>query len=169
MMEPITIGRFQQRTSPNPFALLSTRDTNGKNNLMAISWWTYVSSHPATIAVCLSQHGYSGSVITSTGEFCLCLPDESICEAAFRCGTCSGRDHDKPSEFGIALEPAEHIKAMRVTHSAMVLECRLQKAVDIGDHTAYFAEVLGCYESPQVQPLYAFDGYRRLALATEQR
>lgn len=167
MMQPITIGRFQQRTSPNPFALLSTHDMDGRDNLMAVSWWTYISNHPATILVCLSQRSHSGSVIAATGEFCLCFPDESLRTAALRCGSCSGRDHNKPEEFGIELVPAENVRAMRVARSALVLECRLQQAVPIGDHTAYFAEVLGSYEMPQTQPLFAFDGYRRLARAIE--
>ena len=119
------------------------------------------------IGVCLSKRGFSGSLIAEQGEFCLCVPDASLREAALRCGTCSGRVHDKAAEFGIVLEPAELVKPMRVSASRLVLECRLLQQVEVADHILYIAEVLGCYGNGDVQGLYAMDGYRRLNTVTE--
>lgn len=161
-METLTIGQAQQYTSPNPFALISTRTAEGRNNLMALSWWSYLSNHPATIGVCLSKRGFSGGLIAQSGEFCLCVPDESLREAALKCGACSGRDHDKAAEFGIALEPAERVGAMRVSSSRLVLECSLRQQVEVGDHVLYIAEVLGCYGNAHAAGLFAMEGYRRL-------
>jgi len=161
-MKPITFGQAQQLTSPNPFCLISTCDADGRNNLMALSWWTYLSNHPATIGVCLSRRGYSGTLIQETGEFCLCIPDVTLTDAAFRCGTCSGRDMDKAAAFGIELEEAEAIKPLRVVNSRLVMECRLIDQRDVQDHTLYIAEVVGCFARPDAKGLYAADGYRRL-------
>lgn len=166
-MEQLSFGQAQKYTSPNPFALISTCTADGKNNLMALSWWSYLSNHPATIGVCLSKRGYSGGLITAQGEFCLCVPDTTLREAALRCGTCSGRDHEKAAEFGIALEPAELVKPMRVRASRLVLECRLTQQVEVADHILYIAEVLGCYGNGDSQGLYAMDGYKRLNAVTE--
>ena len=166
-MERLNFGQAQQYTSPNPFALVSTCTADGRNNLMALSWWTYLSSRPATVGVCLSKRGFSGSLIAEQGEFCLCVPDASLRDAALRCGTCSGRVHDKAAEFGIVLEPAELVKPMRVSASRLVLECRLLQQVEVADHILYIAEVLGCYGNGDAQGLYAMDGYRRLNTVTE--
>ena len=76
---------------------------DGTANLMALSWWTYVSNHPATTAVCLSNKGYSAELIRSNKEFGLNIVDESLKEAAFACGTCSGRTENKPETFGIEM------------------------------------------------------------------
>lgn len=161
-MERITIGQAQQLTSPNPFALVSTRTPDGKNNLMALSWWTYLSNHPATVGVCLSKRGYSGELIAAAGEFCLCIPDETLRDAAFRCGTCSGRDHNKAEEFGISLEPSRTVAPLSVKNSRVVLECKLQQQVEVGDHVLYIAEVVDGHGDPQVAGLFAMEGYRRL-------
>ncbi len=64
----VNIGAVQKLTSPNPFALVSVSKPDGTTNLMALSWWTYVSNHPATIAVCLSKKGYTGELIRKTGS-----------------------------------------------------------------------------------------------------
>ncbi len=136
---------------------------------MALSWWTYLSNHPATIGICTSKRGYTGTLIQDSNEFCLCIPNEQLKEAAFRCGTCSGRERSKSEEFGIALKDSVRVKTKHVAKSALVMECRLQNIIDVGDHNFYIAEVLECYADPTVHPLFALDGYRRLdTVATEK-
>ena len=167
MTELTTIAQAQKFSSPNPFALLSTRTAEGKNNLMAISWWTYLSNHPATIGVCLSKRGYSGGLIAAAGEFCLCIPDGTLREAALKCGQCSGREHDKAAEFGIVLTDAQHVSVQRVRDSRLVLECRLVQQIEVADHVLYIAEVAGAYGDPDAKGLYAMDGYHRLNTVAE--
>lgn len=167
MIERISIAQAQKLSSPNPFALLSTRTPEGKNNLMAISWWTYLSNHPTTIGACLSKRGYSGGLIAATGEFCLCVPDATLRQAALQCGQCSGRDHDKAAELGIALTDAQEVSAKRVRDSRLVLECRLVQQVEVADHVLYIAEVAGAYGNAEAAGLYAMDGYRRLNTVAE--
>ncbi len=162
-MEKVTISDAQKITSPNPFALVTTRGSDGSVNIMALSWWTYVSNHPATVCICTSNRGYTGGRIRETGEFCLCMPDESIREAAFLCGTCSGRDRDKASAFGLELEDSETVKAPRIQCSALVLECKLKEDVEAGDHTMYIAEVTSVLADRDRRPVFAVNGYRRLS------
>ena len=93
MKQELTIGAAQKLTSPNPFALLTVRKPDGNDNVMAVSWWTYTSNHPASLAICLSKKGYSGQCIQAEGRFAVNIVAEALHEAAFYCGTCSGRDH----------------------------------------------------------------------------
>lgn len=165
-MTTITISNAQQITSPNPFALIATKKPNGETNLMALSWWSYLSNRPATIGVCTSNRGYTGELIKSTGEFCLCIPDVSIKDSAIRCGTCSGRDNNKAAMFGIELDDAETVNTKIVKKSALVLECKLKNAVDVGDHTMYIAEVSACRADSEFRPVFAVDGYKRLSEVT---
>lgn len=156
------IGAIQKLTSPNPFALISTAKEDGSTNLMALSWWTYASNRPATVAVCLSKKGFSGGLIHKNGEFGLNIVDETLREAALRCGTCSGRDADKPSQFGIELMEPDTIKTRLVRSHKVALECKLVSEAEASDHIIYIAEVVSAHVNPDARALFAFEGYGRL-------
>jgi len=161
-MKELNIGQAQRMSAPAPFALLSSVDKDGKTNLMAVSWWTYLSNHPVKIGVCLSNKGYSGGNIRENGEFALNLVDESLKESALRCGTCSGRSTDKAAEFGIALADAKSITPKVVEASRLVFECRLSDTLVVGDHTFYVADVAEIYGDESKKQLFAFNGYGML-------
>jgi flavin reductase (DIM6/NTAB) family NADH-FMN oxidoreductase RutF len=167
IMTDLTIGQAQRMTAPAPFALLTSADNEGKTNIMAVSWWTYLSNHPVKIGACLSNKGYSGGNIREGGEFALCIVDESLREAALGCGKCSGRNTDKAAEFGIALADAKTIAPKVVEASKVVFECRLSDMVEIGDHTLFIADVAAIYGDESKKQLYAYDGYGRLGTAIE--
>ncbi|MBR4392777.1 MAG: flavin reductase family protein [Oscillospiraceae bacterium] len=162
-MKELSIGQAQRLTAPSPFGLLSTRQADGTTNLMAVSWWTYLSNHPPMLGVCLSKKSLSGSLIAETGEFGLSIPGEELQEAALRCGTCSGRTVKKAEEFGIPLMPASQIALEVVAGSRVCFECRLKETADAGDHTFYLAEILAVHGDESVPQLFAFDGYARLS------
>ncbi len=161
-MTEIAPGQAQRLTAPAPFALLSARRPDGSDNLMAVSWWTYLSNHPPMLGVCLSKKGLSGSLIEQTGVFTLSIVGEALRDAALACGRCSGRDRDKAAEFGIPLEAASSIPASIVSGSRAVFECRLTDSVNAGDHVFYLAEILCCHGDASVKQLFAWDGYSRL-------
>ncbi len=161
-MTDLTLGQAQRLTAPAPFALLSTLKEDGSTNFMAISWWTYLSNHPATIGVCLSRKGLSGSRIEATGEFALSIVGEDVKQAALNCGRCSGRTTDKKSEFNIPAEKASVIVPEVVANSRVVFECRLVNHTQAADHELYIAEVVAIRGNPEVKQVFAFDGYARL-------
>ena len=162
-MKEISIGQAQRLTAPSPFGLLSTRQADGITNLMAVSWWTYLSNHPPMLGVCLSKKGLSGSLITETGEFGLSIPGEELQDAALHCGTCSGRTVNKAEEFGIRLMPATEISRELVVGSRVCFECRLKETAEAGDHTFFLAEIVTVHGDESVSQLFAFDGYARLS------
>ena len=74
-MKEMTLSQAEVLTSPNPFALIVSKKEDGKANLMAVSWWTYVSNHPPMVVASLSNKGLSGGCISAQGVFTLCVPD----------------------------------------------------------------------------------------------
>lgn len=164
----VNISAIQKLTAPNPFCLVSSLEENGTTNLMALSWWTYVSNNPATVCIAMSKRGHSHTLIERTGEFAINIVGPALSEQAFRCGTCSGRSTDKAAEFGIALEPAQSIGAQVVSGCRAVMECRVQQEIEVSDHVLFIAEVVAAAGSPDVPALYAVDGYARLAEVTEK-
>lgn len=156
------MGEAQKLTAPAPFALLSVLREDGGTNLAAVSWWTYLTNHPPMLGVCLGKKGYSGGRIAATGEFALSLPGEELRAAALRCGQCSGRSVDKVQEFGIPMEAALFVTPRVVSGSRVIFECKLENAVDAGDHTLYIGRVEAVRGDPDVPQLFAWGGYAEL-------
>jgi len=160
----MSIAQAQKLTSPNPFGLVCSCDEQGDTNLMAVSWWTYCSNNPATIAVCLSTKSHTGSLIRVNNEFAWCIVDETLAESAFKCGTCSGRDVNKASEFGIEMTQASAISPKVVKESRLVFECKLVDIFSVGDHDMYVGEVVAVTGDETKKALFAMQGYSRLAI-----
>ena len=162
-MEKINISEAQKITSPNPFALITTLKDDGKTNIMALSWWTYLCNNPPKIGICTGDKGLTGSLIRKSGEFCLCIPETCLKEAAFACGCVSGRDEDKAEKFGIELVPSETVAPESVRDSVLVMECKLSESVSVGNHTFYIADVCSIRGDKDKSPLFAAEGYRSLS------
>lgn len=159
----MTIQEVQRALSPSPFALVTSLKEDGRTNLMALSWWTFVSNHPPMLAIATSDRGCTGRCIRRTGEFGLCLAEEGLEEKALQCGTCSGGSCDKAALTGIELMDADCIGPKLVKASPIALECRLTDTLAAGDHTIYLAEVVQIHPNPEAgAPLYAWEGYKRL-------
>ena len=159
----VEIGKIQKLTSPNPFALVTTRKADGTANIMALSWWTYVSNKPPMIVIATAKKGYSGELITANGEFGLNLVGEDLAQAAMACGGCSGRERNKAEEFGIALEPAKTMETPLVKDAVVSMECRLVNVMEASDHRLFLAEITeASIKRPEGGQLYAVNGYGAL-------
>jgi len=156
------IGNIQKATSPNPFALISTKKPDKTTNLMAISWWMFVSNHPAQVAVCTSKKGYTGEIITETGEFGLNIVDDSLKDEAFLCGTCSGRTENKAEKFNIELIEAKEISAKLIKAHKVAMECKLVDILELSDHIIYVGEVVDAHTNIDRKQLFSVDGYKSL-------
>ncbi len=161
-MEKLSAAQAQRLSAPSPFALISTLKEDGSTNLMAASWWTFLSNKPPIVGVCLGKKGVSGKLIEKCGEFALNIVGEELKASALRCGSCSGRDINKAAEFNIPLEAASEISPRIVSGSRVVLECRLIDTHDVSDHVFYIAEIVACCGDSNVRQLFAWDGYSRL-------
>ncbi len=158
-----TIGQMQQALSPNPFCLITSLREDGQTNVMALSWWTYVSNHPATVVICTSNKGLTGQNIRRTGEFTMCFPGASMAEKAMQCGCVSGHMSDKAAQFDIDLKDSAVVAPKHVAESFAVMECKLKDTKDVGDHTMYIAEVVETHLNPQMgKHLLSWEGYSRL-------
>ena len=159
MKTEITLGQAERLSSPNPFALVSSIKEDGSTNLMALSWWTYVSNHPALVAIATSNKGMTGVNIKEREYFAVSLVGEACAEAAFRCGTAHGFDVDKAKEFGIELVKEADDPVAYPDNSRINILCKLKQYVDLEDHTLYIGEVVKVYGDEDVTAVYAINGY----------
>lgn len=157
----VSLGSAQVLTSPNPFCLVGSLKDNGKTNLMALSWWTYLSNHPATVGVCVNHGAATNHNIKTNKEFSICVVDESLAEVAMKCAA-SGWKLDKAEAYGIELVKAEQIGLELVKKSVVAMECRLMQCVELSDHDLFIGEVVALHTDNSYRPLYAVEGYKKL-------
>lgn len=161
-MEKILISRAAQLTSPNPITLVCTETPEGRTNLAAVSWWMYASFNPRMICFAMQKASYSGEMVRQSKRVFLAMPGAEIADAAFKCGTVSGRDRDKAKEFGIELQ-AMPDSAIRIpTHTRLAFECALADTREAGDHYLYICDVNNIYADESRQQIFAWEGYASL-------
>ena len=159
MKTEISLGQAEKLSSPNPFTLVSSIKEDGSTNLMALSWWTYVSNHPALVAIATSNKGMTGANIKAREYFAVSMVGEEIAEAAFRCGTAHGFDMDKAAEFGVPLVKEADDPVAYPACSRINIICKLKQFVDLDDHTIYIGEVVKVYGDEDIDAVYAINGY----------
>lgn len=158
----IKLGKAQKLTSPNPFTLITSLKEDKETNVMALSWWTYLANSPATICISLGKDGLTHELIDRNNEFGLNVVGEELKENGFKTGITSGRDIDKVKEFNIPLKDAKIISPKVIPNSRLVLECRVNKKIELPNNYIYFAEVVSIDSDENIEAIYAMDGYSRL-------
>lgn len=161
-MEACTIQRAQQLSSPNPFALVCSGAPDGTTNLVAVSWWTYLSNRPPMLGFALNAAKHTSRLLADNPSFALCLPGEALKDRAFACGTASGATIDKALEFGIPMTALKDIAVQVPDGCRLVIAGRVVERHPVGDHLFHVAEITVAYENSALSQLYAADGYRRL-------
>lgn len=167
-MERITIGQAEKLTSPNPFALFTVRTPIGETNVMAVSWWTFVSNNPPIVAVSLSNSGFSGKCIEYSKAFGLNIVGENLKTEAFLAGTCSGQNGGKANKLRIPLRKFDLAHQDMIPGSRIWLCCSLIDQIKAGDHTVYLGAVDSSWGDSSVDAIFAFDGYKCLDLVLNQ-
>jgi len=157
----VSLGTAQVLTSPNPFCLVGSTMDDGTTNLMALSWWTYLSNHPATVCVCVNRGAATNHNIKERKEFSICVVDTSLADVAMKCAV-SGYKVNKVQEYGIAMVKANEISVDLVEKSVVAMECRLMQCVELSDHDLFIGEVVALHTNDAYQPLYAAEGYKKL-------
>lgn len=161
-MKKIEYAKAFEMTSPNPITLVCTETPEGKTNLAAVSWWMYLSFNPPMICFAMAKTAFSGEMVRQNKKVLLAMPAAEIAEAAFKCGTATGKKTDKAKEFGIQLTDLPGSKIKIPEHTRMVMECSLAEAKEYGDHYLYACNVDNIYADETKTQLFAWEGYASL-------
>lgn len=127
---------------PTPVFLVGSYDSHDKPNIMNAAWGGLCSSAPPSVAVSIRKERYSYDCIQRNQAFTINIPRADQVVAADYFGLTSGRDSDKVAVSGMAVEPAEHVKAPVLTECPLVLECRLSHTIELGVHTQLIGEIV---------------------------
>lgn len=127
---------------PTPVWLVGTYDADGKANLATIAWGGICCSKPPCVAVSLRPATHSHDSILQRKAFTVNVATEPFARQADFCGIASGRDTDKFAACGLTAVKSTLVDAPYVDELPLILECRLQQAVEVGGHTLFVGEIV---------------------------
>jgi flavin reductase (DIM6/NTAB) family NADH-FMN oxidoreductase RutF len=135
----------------NPGVVVLVTVSDGvRDNVFPVSWNMPVARDPGMMALCVDKEHFSYPFIESTRELGLSVPDESLLDAVFGCGSVSGANVlDKFARFGLRRERGRVIMAPLVGDAVAGLECRVEKLVDLGDSAIVIGRVVAACARPE--------------------
>ncbi len=140
-----------------------TVKSGDKLNAMTAAWAIPVSHRPALVVVHIAPQRYTHDLIMDAKEFGLSILSEDQLEISQHAGTLSGRNADKFASGIIKTKPSKVISTPVLDGCVATMECRLEKAIAMGDHTIFVGRVVALERDPNRKPLLLHRGtYYRL-------
>jgi flavin reductase (DIM6/NTAB) family NADH-FMN oxidoreductase RutF len=134
-----------------------------KVNAMTAAWAIPVSHRPALIVVHIAPQRYTHDLIMEAKEFGLSVLAEDQMEISQHAGTTSGRKIDKFEKGTMKQKPSKVIAPPVLEGCAATMECKLEKAIAMGDHTIFVGRVVAMERDLSKKPLTLHRGtYYRL-------
>lgn len=139
---------------------LITSDGPYGANVMAAEWTHHISYAPFLIGVNVRPKDATHANILDTREFGvnLCAFDQAVISSVS--GGSTGREVDKIkllTELGVEFYRAKSIHTVMIRGASMNAECKLLRAIELGDHTMFVGEVLEILATDK-PPLVHHDG-----------
>jgi flavin reductase (DIM6/NTAB) family NADH-FMN oxidoreductase RutF len=135
-------------TAPHIYTLVTSLDVHGKPNVMGVSWVTRTPFSPPLMLVSIGHTRYSHTGIAEHQEFVIHYPSREQAQAAWLCGTLSGRDGNKIEKVGLELIDSQVVKVPTIKHVTVAFECKLISQLETGDHTVFVGEVVATSGNP---------------------
>ena len=125
---------------PRPIAVVSTRNSDGSNNLAPFSFFTGVSAQPMIVAFCPMIRSSTGAKkdtvinIEREKEFVINMCTKDIAEKVNMASAELPYGQDEFIFSGLSPIPGEKIKAPRIQESPLHYECILRDTLNYGDN-----------------------------------
>lgn len=119
-----------------PTTLISSA-ASGRRNVMAAAWVMPLDFVPPKLGVVIAADTYTRQLVESSGALVVNLPTVAQVDLTWTVGSCSGKDTDKFSAFGIETAPASLVEAPLIEGCVAWLEAkvlpdeRLAKELDL--------------------------------------
>ncbi len=135
--------------NPGCVVLVSAGDGE-RDGLFALTWNMPVRKSPGTVALLSGKRHYTYGIIERTRELGISVPDASIVDAVYGCGSTTGhRGVDKWERFGLTRQQAEKTRVPLVEQAVATLECRVEQVVDMGPSALIIAEIVAARAAPE--------------------
>ncbi|MFH1312723.1 MAG: flavin reductase family protein [Candidatus Eisenbacteria bacterium] len=124
-----------------------------KVNAMTAAWAIPVSHRPALVVVHIAPQRYTHDMIMEAKEFGLSVLAEDQMAISQHAGITSGRKIDKFENGIMKQKPSKVIASPVLEGCAATMECKLEKAIAMGDHTIFVGRVVAMERDLSKKPL----------------
>ncbi len=135
-----------------------TAKRGDKVNAMTAAWTVPVSHRPALVVVHIAPQRFTHDMIVESKEFGLSILADDQVDLSQHAGTLSGRKLDKFASGILKSKQSKVIEAPVLEGCAATMECKLEKAISMGDHTIFVGRVVALEKDPDKKPLILHRG-----------
>ncbi len=127
---------------PRAIAWVSSRSSNGKDNLAPHSFTTVAGVDPPTL--CFTSVGRKDTLrnVRETGEFVVNICTEALLHAMNNSATNFPHDESEFDAATLEREPSARVAPPRVAGAPVAFECRVSGEYEIGDCVMVFGEIV---------------------------
>lgn len=160
---------------PGPLTLVTSK-WRAAENVAPVAWTTPLSAIPPLVGVCVHPSRHTHDMIRFSEEFALNIPSPRLLNHAAYFGSTSGREGDKLAVSRLPTFKARKVEAPLLEGCVGWIECGVQDAISIGDHTLFIGRVLAVsaeeeaykevwlLDDPDERPLHYLGGSSYAAL-----
>jgi flavin reductase (DIM6/NTAB) family NADH-FMN oxidoreductase RutF len=134
----------------HPVFVVGSYDSEGKPNLITISWGGICCSDPPCVAISLRESRHSFDSIIHNQAFTVNIPSVRNIEEADYAGTYSGKNCNKFEDLNLTPVSSETVNAPFVMEFPVNLICRVIKVVEIGIHVQIIGEIVDVLADEEV-------------------
>jgi flavin reductase (DIM6/NTAB) family NADH-FMN oxidoreductase RutF len=141
---------------PQPLIIITAGDFENSKQRggMTAAWVSRVSWNPPLVMVSIAPSRYTLELVEAYKEFAVNIVGERLEEVAYGIfGSKSGKYIDKFSESKVKTKKGEKIKAPILEDAIVVLECKLTKTCEAGDHILVIGEVVSATKFNNEDPI----------------
>ncbi|MGU3291719.1 flavin reductase family protein [Williamsia sp. M5A3_1d] len=149
---------------PRPIAWVSSRSTDGIDNLSPYSFFSVSSTSPPVVQF-TSVGGAKDSARNAidSGQFVINIVSKSLMHLANDSSAGFDSDVDEFVEAGVPSTPATKVDCLRVADSPIAIECRLHRSIEVGNSVVIMGEVVALTVDPWIVADDGLPDYDKLA------
>lgn len=127
---------------PCPVWVIGSWSEDGKPNAMTIAWGGICCSKPVMVTASIRKERHTYENIMRTKSFTVNIPIAEQAKEVDYFGMASGRDADKFATTGLTAVKSDVVDAPYIAEFPLVIECRLDRVVELGAHDQVIGEVM---------------------------
>lgn len=131
--------------NPVPAVMITSRNSEGKDNVFTVGWIGTACTKPPMITVAIRPERLSYEYIKQTGSFVVNLASSNLVKAVDYCGVKSGRTNDKFKDMNLSLSEAKDISCGIINQCPVAFECVVKSITPLGTHDLFLAEIVNCH------------------------
>jgi flavin reductase (DIM6/NTAB) family NADH-FMN oxidoreductase RutF len=141
-----------------------TAKWQGKQNVMAAGWHSYISISPPIYGVAIAKERYTQHLILGSGVFGIQFLPAERSEWIQHLGVDSGHDVDKFVELGLEYQDGLTVDVPILSEAYVAYECRVLDVQTYGDHEWIVGAIAQFYRDDELFLENGLPDFRRLEI-----